>query len=66
MTNLIYFANNHPLYFLLCLAVAAWALVQPLRYAFLCYNRRLRSLNIREKGWPPPPLDADGDVDHDL
>ena len=25
------------------------------------YNRYLRSCNIREKGWPPAHLDADGD-----
>ena len=27
----------------------------------LVNNRILRSRNIREQGWPPPHLDADGD-----
>lgn len=28
---------------------------------FQCWNRFLRHLNIRSKGWPPSHLDADGD-----
>ncbi len=28
---------------------------------FRSWNRFLRHLNIRAKGWPPPHLDADGD-----
>ena len=38
--------------------LAAYALVTwPMRLL----NRMIRSRNIREKGWPPPHLDADGD-----
>lgn len=29
---------------------------------FRCWNRLVRHLNIRAKGWPPPHLDADGDL----
>lgn len=33
-----------------------------LRYVFFCLpNRMIRSRNIKNKGWPPPYLDADGD-----
>jgi hypothetical protein len=28
---------------------------------FRCWNRVLRHLNVRSKGWPPAHLDADGD-----
>lgn len=30
-------------------------------FVFKCWNRFLRHLNIRSKGWPPAHLDADGD-----
>lgn len=28
---------------------------------FLCFNRLMRHTNIKNEGWPPPHLDADGD-----
>jgi hypothetical protein len=31
------------------------------RTVFLCWNRWLRSRNIKHHGWPPPHCDADGD-----
>lgn len=30
-------------------------------YGFRCWNRLMRHLNIRNAGWPPAHLDADGD-----
>ena len=33
----------------------------PFNFAFRCWNRWLRSRNIKEQGWPPPHCDADGD-----
>lgn len=33
----------------------------PIHYTFKCWNRWLRSRNIKHHGWPPPHLDADGD-----
>jgi hypothetical protein len=32
---------------------------------FRCWNRTLRHLNIKAKGWPPEHLDADGDFEKD-
>lgn len=48
------------------LAVAVVILLYALTIAmstlvFRSWNRFLRHLNIRTKGWPPPHLDADGD-----
>ncbi len=31
------------------------------RFLFLLWNRFMRMLNIRSKGWPPAHCDADGD-----
>lgn len=31
------------------------------RTLFLCWNRFLRHLSVRSRGWPPSHLDADGD-----
>lgn len=37
----------------------------PFYYFWSAYNRRLRSINIRNRGWPTNPLmDADGDIRH--
>lgn len=32
-----------------------------LRMIFLMWNRLVRHLSVRSKGWPPSHLDADGD-----
>jgi hypothetical protein len=32
---------------------------------FKIWNRFMRHLNIRSKGWPPEHLDADGDFESD-
>lgn len=56
------FANANPGYTFLIIWVLAWAAVQPFRFAFRAYNRRLRHKNIALHGWPKAPVDADGDV----
>lgn len=42
--------------FLACLIL----LSLPFDFAFLFYNRHLRSKNIQSQGWPPFYCDADG------
>lgn len=68
MDDLLTFMGAHP-FLTWCLAWGIWpicgVLTAPFRYAFLAYNRRLRSANIRAHGWPTNPLmDADGDIVH--
>lgn len=31
------------------------------RYGFRSWNRLMRHMNVRNAGWPPAHLDADGD-----
>ena len=53
--------SSHPfLTFFLALIIAG-LINAPFKYAFMAYNRTLRSKNIAAKGWPPAHLDADGD-----
>lgn len=47
---------------LLIVAVLATAAASPFFFAFLAYNQALRSRNIIARGWPPSPLNADGDI----
>ncbi|TIW26537.1 MAG: hypothetical protein E5V63_13250 [Mesorhizobium sp.] len=70
MADFYTFAGGHPIttFFLawgiwpVCWTTQA-VLTAPFRFAFLAYNRRLRSLNIRAQGWPTNPMmDADGDI----
>lgn len=35
----------------------------PFRFAFRCWNRFMRMLNIRARGWPPSHCDADGEFE---
>ena len=56
------FAKTNPGYTFLICWVAAWAATRPFHYAWSAYNRTLRSRNIVAQGWPPAPIDADGDV----
>ena len=58
MSEFYIFAGQHPLltFFIGCLAYSA--IVAPLKLA----NRFLRSRNIKNAGWPPAHLDADGDL----
>jgi hypothetical protein len=56
------FANQHALVTLLIVAILATAAASPFFFAFLAYNQTLRSRNIVARGWPPRPLNADGDI----
>lgn len=56
------FATTNPGYTFLIIWVLAWAITRPFWYAWLAYNRTLRSRNIVAQGWPTAPLDADGDI----
>jgi len=56
--NIWEFASNSPITAL----ILAYLLMAPVRYGFRAYNNRLRHKNILAHGWPPQPLDADGDV----
>ena len=56
------FANRHEVVTLLIVAILATAAASPFFFAFLAYNQVLRSRNIVARGWPPAPLNADGDI----
>ena len=59
------FAKANPGYTLLIVWVLAWAFVQPFKFAWLAYNRKLRAANIAAHGYPTTPnMDADGDIVH--
>ena len=61
MTTFYEFASESPfLTFFLALIVAG-VLKTAIRTPFHIWNRYCRSRNIRERGWPPSHLDADGD-----
>jgi len=62
MNSLFVFADHRPTTFIIALIIVGLVAASLFRVCLLAYNRRLRSLNIRAKGWPAPPLDADGDV----
>ena len=58
MKDFYQFAGEHPfLTFLLALLI-----VEAFVYPFKILNRYFRSRNIKNAGWPPSHLDADGDV----
>lgn len=68
MTPILQWMGDHlgQTFVLACIAlpfacVAANVITAPIRFAFKAYNRHLRSVNIRNAGWPPPHCDADGD-----
>ncbi len=72
MQDFYQFAGDHPLltWFLawglwpICWAISE-ILTSPFSYAYKAYARRLRSANIRERGWPQNRfMDADGDIVH--
>ena len=56
------FAKTNPGTFFFIILVLAWAATRAFWYAWVAYNRTLRSRNIAAHGWPIPPIDADGDV----
>lgn len=53
--------GEHPILTFFLALIAAGVITAPLKYGFMAYNRTLRAKNIKEKGWPPAHLDADGD-----
>ena len=59
---MIIFSSSHQFLFTFMVLIAGWVVVQPFHYLFLILNRRQRSINIKERGWPPSHLDADGDL----
>lgn len=57
MKDFYQFAGSHPfLTFML-----AWFAYEVAIYPFKLVNRWIRSRNIKNAGWPPAHLDADGD-----
>ena len=56
------FASEHNFTAFCMVVVLATAAASPFFFAFLAYNQTLRSRNIVARGWPPHPLDADGDI----
>jgi hypothetical protein len=52
--NFFQFAGENPVLTLLVLYMLS-------RFLFRCWNRLMRTINIRKHGWPPPHCDADGD-----
>lgn len=58
MKDLLDFCGEHPWLALLCL-IACVTVIEML--FFRLPNRMLRAGNIRQRGWPPPHLDADGE-----
>ncbi len=51
-------AKNHPVLTFIAICAIYYAVKQP----FWVMNRFFRSRNIKHHGWPPAPIDADGDV----
>lgn len=62
MTSAFEFAQHQPLAAIIIVLIISYAATRPFAYGFQAYNRHLRSMNIRERGWPTAPIDADGDV----
>lgn len=52
--TILEFAQNNPW-------LAFFLAFLPFQCVFCCWNRFMRSLNIRRQGWPPAHCDADGD-----
>lgn len=61
MTDFYKFASESPWLTFFLFWISAWIVSLPFTVIFRSWNRYLRSKNIRERGWPPEYLDADGD-----
>lgn len=60
------FSTTHPWTFcLLFCPMVLCAVALTTNFGFKCWNRWLRSRNIKHQGWPPSHLDADGDFKED-
>ena len=55
------FARTDPLLSFILVCASYYAITAPFRFGFRAWNRYCRMRNIRDHGWPPPHLDADGD-----
>ena len=68
MNQLITFSTAGPWNFFMAAVLIYIIIALPFQLVVRCWNRWLRSRNIREHGWPPPHCDADGDAvkDEDL
>lgn len=63
--NIYTFIAENPISAFFLALILAMVVTSPFRYAFLAYNRTLRSRNIVAHGWPPEHCDADGDFQGD-
>ena len=55
------FANENTGLTVFMVCAAAFSIFVILDFLFKCWNRLMRSMNIRKNGWPPQHCDADGD-----
>jgi hypothetical protein len=60
--SVLQFANAHPYIFALLFTIVVMGVVRLAVWPFRLVNRWFRHLNIKAHGWPPPHVDADGDV----
>lgn len=61
MTTLYEFMSGSPYLTFFLALILAGVVKTAIRTPFHFWNRYWRSRNIRERGWPPSHLDADGD-----
>lgn len=58
MSELFHFMDQHT-FIAFCMICAVYYTI---KLPFWILNRYFRSRNIRAHGWPPAPMDADGDI----
>ena len=61
MLELLQYATSSFWVFVGCVVLVSLIVVTPIQAALFAWNRFVRHLNVRAKGWPPAHLDADGD-----
>ena len=62
MADFYAFFGKHWFLGIILLWIGYCLVTLPLRLTFRLANRFIRSRNIKNAGWPPAHLDADGDV----
>ena len=62
MNQIITFITTGPWNFFMAAVLVFYIIDLPFQLVFRCWNRWLRSRNIRERGWPPIHLDAYGNA----
>jgi len=55
------FCNNSPFLSLVMIIFAGCSILAIVQAPFLIVNRICRTRNVKNSGWPPVHLDADGD-----